>query len=270
MKDVKRGGIFMSDSGEIKLKVNQINKYTYSITERGCTSYLIIGSKKTLVIDFLFPGDFSLLNEIRKYSLNELIPVLTHGHFDHTGHLNEFETVYMAEEDLHLLKDNNIEIKVISDNQKFDLGNMVIKAYKIKGHTNGSVIFIDEKSHNLFTGDEFGSGCGVWLQLNDASDLSTYIKEIDKFKAYLINNCDISFYDWHYYPGHLGQEFQSKVSSHNPVDSYLIDDLKELSEKLINNEVELIESSAKQGYNEQSFYARFKKTEMITRKSLIK
>lgn len=260
----------MSDLEEIKLKVNEINKYTYAITERGCTSYLIIGSKRTLVIDFLLSGDFPLLDEIRKYTKNELIPVLTHGHIDHTGHLNEFNFVYMAKEDLHLIRNNNIEIKYITDNQEFDLGNMIIKAYKIKGHTNGSVIFIDEKSHNLFTGDEFGSGCGVWLQLNDSSDLSTYIKEMDKFKDYLINNYDISFYDWHYYPGHLGQEYESKVSSYNPIDSYLIDNLKELSDKLINNEVEMIECSAKQGNNEQSYYARFKKAELITRKTLIK
>ena len=122
----------------------------------------------------------------------------------------------------------------------------------------------------MFTGDEFGSGCGVWMQLNDASDLSTYIREIDKFKAYLIDNYKISFYDWHYYPGHLGQEYSSKVSPYNPLDSYLIDDLKELSVKLINKEVELIESPAKQGNNEQSYYASYKKAEMITRKSLIK
>lgn len=260
----------MNHSEEPKLKVDKINDYTYAITERGCTIYLIIGSKKTLVIDFLLPGDFSLLNEIRKYSNNEIIPVLTHGHFDHTGHLSEFKTVYMGEEDIHLLEIHDLEIKYITDNQEFDLGNMTIKAYKIKGHTNGSVIFIDEKSHNLFTGDEFGSGCGVWLQLNDASDLSTYIKEIDKFKAYLISNYNISFYDWHYYPGHLGQEYLSKVSSYNPIDSNLIDDLKELSLKLINNEVELVECQAKQGTNEQSYYARFKKAEIITRKSLIK
>lgn len=260
----------MNNLDDIKFKVDRINKYTYAITERGCTMYLIIGSKKTLVIDFLLPGDFSLLEEIKKYTKNELIPVLTHGHIDHTGHLNEFINVYMAEEDLHLLMNNDIEIKYISDNQEFDLGNMIIKTYKIKGHTNGSVIFIDEESHNLFTGDEFGSGCGVWLQLSDASDLSSYIQEIDKFKAYLINNFDISFYDWHYYPGHLGQEYASKVSSYNPIDSYLIDDLKVLSIKLINNEIELIESASKQGNNEQSYYARFKKAEMITRKSLIK
>ncbi|HOE77696.1 MAG TPA: MBL fold metallo-hydrolase [Bacilli bacterium] len=260
----------LSNQENIQLKVNKINEYTYSITERGCTVYLIIGSKKAMVIDFLLPGAFSLLAEIRKYTQNELIPVLTHGHIDHTGHLDEFKTVYLAEEDLHLLSKQNVEINYLTDRQEFDLGNLLVKAYKIKGHTNGSVIFIDEKSHNLFTGDEFGSGCGVWMQLNDASDLSTYIREIDKFKAYLIDNYKISFYDWHYYPGHLGQEYSSKVSPYNPLDSYLIDDLKELSVKLINKEVELIESPAKQGNNEQSYYASYKKAEMITRKSLIK
>ena len=80
----------------------------------------------------------------------------------------------MAEEDLHLLKDNNIEIKVISDNQKFDLGNMVIKAYKIKGHTNGSVILLT-KNHITYLLVMSSVRVGVWLQLNDASDLSTYI-----------------------------------------------------------------------------------------------
>ena len=58
-------GIMLSNQENIQLKVNKINEYTYSITERGCTVYLILGSKKAMVIDFLLPGAFSLLAEIR-------------------------------------------------------------------------------------------------------------------------------------------------------------------------------------------------------------
>lgn len=260
----------MNQSTENRLTAHQINPYTYAITERGCTMYFIIGSKKTLVIDFLLSGDFSLVDEITQVTKSEIIPVLTHGHMDHTGHLNEMIEVNMVIEDIHLLHHSSIKIHSISSGQEFDLGDKKIKAYKTRGHTNGSVIFIDVTSQNLFTGDEFGSGCGVWMQLDDASDLSTFAREIEQFKTYLTKNFDFSFYDWHYYPGHLGQEYHSKVSSYNPVDSYHLDDLLELLDKLINHEVEIIESSSKQGNNEQSYYARWKKAEIITRKSLIK
>ena len=41
-------------------------------------------------------------------------------------------------------------------------------------------------------------------------------------------------------------------------------------QKLLNNEVELIESNAKQYENEQSYYCCYKNAEMIIRKTLIK
>ena len=107
------------------------------------------------------------------------------------------------------------------------------------------------------------------MQVSGACVLSTYIKEIDRFIDYL-NSFDFDINQWAFYGGHYGQELTSRISSYNPLNIELIKNLKELSIKLLNNEVKLVESKAKQFENEQSYYCFYKTAEMVIRKSLIK
>ena len=254
--------------------VKQLNEYTYLINDENlCTSYLIIGKNKALLIDTGMIETNNLKEEVKKITNKELIVVLTHGHYDHLGHVNEFDSFYMSLKDEIIVSNtykkyllNAIDIK---NNMQFDLGDIVIDALCYDGHTPGTVIFVDRNGKNIYTGDQFGSGCGVWMQVSGACNLSTYIKEIDRFLKD-IQALDMSLEEVTLYGGHYGQEYTSRLTSYNPLNIELVKNLKELSVKLLNNEVELTISNAKQYENEQSYYCCYKNAEMIIRKSLIK
>lgn len=256
-------------------KINKINDEVYNFNDEDmCSVYLIIGEDKALVIDTGMPSKDSLLKEIRKITDKELIVVLTHGHFDHVGHLDEFSSFYISKEDLECFENKNIsydkdKLHLLKDQQIFDLKNIQVKAIKTPGHTKGSYTFIDEKHHILFTGDQFGSGCGVWMQVLEALPLSEYIKSIDNFLNYLNENYNYNVDDWSYYPGHLGQEYTGKLG-YNPLNTNMVRNLKELSVKLLANKIDLLPSKALSFNNEKSYYVSYKNAEMVIRKSLIK
>ena len=106
------------------------------------------------------------------------------------------------------------------------------------------------------------------MQVDAAVNLSTYINSIDMFLNYL-SKYGYDLENWNLYGGHLGQEQTGRLG-YNPLNIQMVKNLKELSAKLINNQITLYESKAKSFANEQSYYASYKTAEMIIRKSLIK
>ena len=235
-----------------------------------CSTYVLIGNKEALVIDVgIASNKEKLLPLIRQITSLPFKVVITHAHKDHIGHLIEFDKFYIAKEEFKIIDDENIKNKaiILKDKDIFDLGNIKIEAYIAQGHTKASTIFIDKENKIAFTGDQFGSGCGVWMQVNEASTLSTYSKEIDRFIEYLASIFSLD--KWTIYGGHYGQEETGRLG-YNPLNIVMIKNLSKLCIKLINNEVSLQESNAKQFNNEKSYYACYKNAEMIIRKSLIK
>ncbi len=255
----------------------KIKEHIYCINDKGlCSVYVIVGTNKALVIDTGIKNDEAILPQIKKITNKPLIVALTHGHYDHTGHINEFDSFYMDVDDITSIESRQphnipyIKNLIPLKNNSFDLGKITINAYKMSGHTKGSVIFVDSSDKILFTGDQFGSGCGVWMQVLEATNLSTYIDEINKFKVYLAKNYkNILFNEWQFLGGHLGQEKTSRLGVYNPLNSELVDNLIELSKGLINNTISLQQTGAKSFNNETSYYASYKNAEMIIRKSLI-
>ncbi len=259
-----------------KYDIISFNDHVYGInSEDLCSIYVVIGTNKAMVIDTGMPSDNKILPLIRKLTDKELIVCLTHGHYDHIGHIQEFDKVYMGMEDLPNFDINPENQKYVKqlislhDEMIFDLGNLKIKAIKTPGHTPGSYTFIDLFDKYLFTGDQFGSGCGVWMQVFDALPLSKYIESIDNFINYLKNNYDLDIHDWTYLGGHYGQEKTSRLGF-NPLNTEMVLNLKELSKRLLLDQIELIPSDAMKFHNEQSYYASYQNAEMIIRKSNIK
>ena len=131
-------------------QVKQINEYSYLINDNElCTSYLIIGKNKALLIDAGFKSNDSLIDEVKKLTNKEIIVALTHGHYDHIGHLDEFDNFYMSKKDEMIISDEykyllNKAIDINKDTS-FDLGDIVIEALCFEGHTPGTVIFVDKK-----------------------------------------------------------------------------------------------------------------------------
>ena len=126
--------------------------------------YLIINNNSCLIID---PGSEAnkIINEIKDYQVVAI--VLTHGHFDHIGAVNELVKlyncpIYISEKDEILLRNphynysypNSIiidkPVEIIKDNI-LQIDSYNFDVYYTPGHTAGSICL---RYYNyLFTGD---------------------------------------------------------------------------------------------------------------------
>ena len=132
-------------------------------------NYLIIDeeSKEAALIDCSFM-DVSILLELKKQNATLKYVLLTHGHFDHIGGLNELPNnvkVLMHAGDKEWIEQVNTYLPMvgmpsmdvpkideyINDNEIIKLGNLEIKVIHTPGHTQGGVCYYLEG--NLFSGD---------------------------------------------------------------------------------------------------------------------
>lgn len=147
--------------------------------------YIVQGSKRGLVIDTgTGVGDFKKL--IESFLVTPYDVVLTHGHVDHAGGAGQFKRVYLHEGDLQMVQDITLsdreqyvrqmyevnastvtvsgivsvqkqadlpEFICIQEDYIFDLGDKKIKVVECPGHTQGSIMLIDEENRLFFTGD---------------------------------------------------------------------------------------------------------------------
>ena len=150
----------------------KINSMPVGMLRTNC--YILQDGGKCAIID---PGgDFALINQF--ISANSLDPVLvlaTHGHFDHVFSAGEFLNAYglklhINSADIELLKEadqmsldltgsrmnGDIEAITFEDGQEFRVGDSKIQAMGFPGHTPGSTIFKSESG--LFTGDTVFKG----------------------------------------------------------------------------------------------------------------
>ena len=216
--------------------------------------------------------DHDSLNEYVKTLTDKPVTVLlTHGHIDHIGRCGEFEHVMMD------IKDHDIYMKhkAMAEGQQFIIKDTLpeplsenlesIFAVALPGHTPGSTLFVDIDNKAVYTGDAIGSGCGVWMQIEGALTIKEYRNGIHKaIKELRSIGCDDT---WHFYGGHANQEYQSKVSSYNPLCLALLKDMETLCTKLLNNEVDLIETDVKS--DSVPYYAAYSKAEILTTKERI-
>ena len=132
-------------------------------------NYLIIDkeSKEAALIDCSYM-DENILLELKTQNATLKYVLLTHGHFDHIGGLNDLPDgakVLMHADDMEWINEVNtylpmigmptMEIpkidKHIADNEIITLGNTEIKVIHTPGHTQGGVCFYTKGS--LFSGD---------------------------------------------------------------------------------------------------------------------
>ncbi len=194
--------------------VVQISEGTYEIDIFDTGSvFLLVGDERALVIDTgIGIGDLKAM--IEKLTDKPYTVVMSHGHGDHTGGAGQFGCYHMNEKDfagfsvtagIEMRKsysaffpkkfpdryyaydpetdivefEGDIERIPMTEGQVFDLGGRRVTAYECPGHTPGSMIFLDDKSRCLFSGDALNCN----LLLRSAPGDVNYVKISDALKG---------------------------------------------------------------------------------------
>ncbi|MCQ2227905.1 MAG: MBL fold metallo-hydrolase [Bacteroidales bacterium] len=188
----KEPTVFKNDNVEIR----QLDEHTWHGNGHRVYNesiYLIEGEKSAILIDAgtYMPGLRKVVEDIVK---KPVTLILSHGHGDHIGAMEEWDEIWMNAADEVLLSDKAYKGKkhYLTDGQKFDLGGRTIEVVFTPGHTPGSTTFLDAKSHYGFSSDAFGSG-----NLLVFTDLSTELASSQRLTRF-IEKYDIKYL----YPGH--------------------------------------------------------------------
>lgn len=147
------------------------------------TMYIVEGDQKAMLIDT--GTKCEKLNEVvQQITKKPLIVLITHIHGDHAGNMNQFDEVYFHAADTVLLSSYppyKGKVHYVTDGQKFDLGGKILEVSHMPAHTPGSIVVLDRKAGNCYSGDAFGSN-QVWLQLKPYSPMKTYIASCRKME----------------------------------------------------------------------------------------
>ena len=205
--------------------------------------YIVEGASSALVIDTgMSRGDINAC--VEKITRLPYSLALTHGHGDHSMHSGRFDKVYLDFADKDMLYSSRFagqgspdenKLVDISGGHDFDLGGgVVIKTVPLRGHTPGSLLFVDAFHKCVFSGDAVGSGVGVWMQVPGALKLSEYAENIAKAMDEL-KNAGVVSDSWVFLGGHDNQQYEG--GKYNPVTLHLMSDMKTLCEKLVSGEI---------------------------------
>ena len=178
------------------------------------------GSKSCAVID---PGYEArrVLSAAEKLGLTIDAVLLTHGHFDHVGAVEEIveETgcrLWMSQRDWSKTNSpmNNYlfpiancdfcEVWFCEDSEEITAGGLTFTVFETPGHTDGSVCFLCEDA--IFSGDTlFAGSCG---RTDLGGDWDTILRSLERLKE--------MEGDYRVFPGHGLSTTLERERRHNP------------------------------------------------------
>ena len=126
-------------------------------------SWMVIGDEKAVLIDAGLPV-IGLRKYAEKLAGKPVELLLTHGHYDHAGALDEFDEFWIHPADEILLHGNEETpatayhgiLHPLYSGEVVNLGKRELYVYGAEGHTKGSLLFYDEQSRILISGDSIG------------------------------------------------------------------------------------------------------------------
>ncbi|MBQ0051551.1 MAG: MBL fold metallo-hydrolase [Treponema sp.] len=145
--------------------------------------FFFIGTEKVLLVDTGF-GKVDLAERIREYSDLPIEVVLTHGHVDHIGGLNQFGECYANEKDFSMIPEG-INKKPLKDGDIIDIGNFVFDIIEIPGYTEGSIVLLEKNRKFIIAGDSVQEG--PIFMFGDVSKFDAYIASMEKLDRYKKN-----------------------------------------------------------------------------------
>lgn len=154
--------------------------------------YIIEGESSAILIDAgtNIKGLRKTVEDIVKKPVSLII---SHGHTDHIGSINEWDTIWIHPADVELLPSSfKGKTRSLTNGQIFDLGGRQIEVLFTPGHTWGSTSFLDKEAHYGFSSDAFGS-----TNLLVFTDIHTELSTCILMDSIMSQN-DIRFL----YPGH--------------------------------------------------------------------
>lgn len=168
--------------------------------------YLIEGETSAILIDAgtNIKGLRKTVEDIVKKPVSL---VISHGHTDHIGSINEWDTIWIhpADEDMLPMSFKGKK-RYLTNGKIFDLGGRQIEVVFTPGHTWGSTSFMDKEAHYGFSSDAFGS-----TNLLVFTDLKTELGSCLLMDS-IMQQYDIRFL----YPGHSsGDNIETPERIHN-------------------------------------------------------
>ena len=177
----------------------------------GVFMYLVKGSEGALLID-TGCGIGNLKEFVEGLTELPLTVVCTHGHMDHAGGTEQFDSVYLSPEDVeltftHCTVENRKEYALMAlkgqkdifdgvrfapvrtrtyeplqPGQEFSLGGITVRAIPLKGHTQGSMCMLFCEERSIL----FGDACNpsVFLFDRETSSVEEYREELKLFRRY--------------------------------------------------------------------------------------
>ena len=184
----------------------------YGLARENC--YLVMGEQRALLIDTL-TGAGNLRAFVREITDLPVFVVNTHGHLDHAGGNFDFESCFIHPSDINMVfsgikGDNRMSFvrnsvvergekdflaqedfapikplitRPIYDGDVFDLGGRCIRTIAVPGHTQGSLVFLDEESGDCFIGDACNSN--TLLLLDDSTSIEEYLEGLKHFEGFI-------------------------------------------------------------------------------------
>lgn len=148
------------------------------ISDSGSSNSYIVGGRTYAIIDAGFDPS-KVLEKINKIHTTQYMFINTHCHYDHVGFLRDHQKVEIAmqtldaqaienadsERILYDLFENGLKpVKIsrkLEDNDRIDLGGLLLEVIHTPGHTPGSMCLYEPDSKSLFSGDTvFKDGVG--------------------------------------------------------------------------------------------------------------
>lgn len=157
------------------------------------TCYVVTGKEKAMLIDTA-NGQEDLREVVRTITDLPLVVANTHGHGDHIQGNYFFEEMWIHPADEALAQEHygwmraEMEkaglkpgtFRFLEIGQKFDLGGTELEVVDLKGHTAGSVGFLDRQNRVLFSGD--GVLLAPWMQLEHSLPIAALRETLENLK----------------------------------------------------------------------------------------